>query len=464
MDDREWVVHLIDEMKSRLTEINPILLTYLGAFQGVSTQATVFVFREPTISVIVFRSSKEQPDPIVDIRDSIPFSDGLDALPSLWQRDASTLVPDGRVIDQQQVSASVESMASVYERIFKYFFVSVGLILTRQIAGFLTKLFQSGISVLVSYGEPRSINAKQLIDNLANLLAGPYPSTQYFAHTGYDRTAYFGRLPVGVSLGGEAQVSFKEEVTQDWKEADVIRMTGQRYSERIGGIDVVFFSAGAVAVDTSQPNKALQLINLFFAALSRGGTKCAQITEVELGRITVNGCGMAQSWSIQPDHVRTRLFGLELITEAQLAEAFRLCHLAVKDDQICSLLRLNHSAFVHVINGEYLQAFVLSWTIIELSIVRKWHRFIDRHTGNSERQSKLKGRRDIVADVIIEVIALGGDLEDATYLKLQTTRKIRNDVIHNGKIPNRQDSMDCTILAASLLSDELAVMSQPRGA
>ena len=447
MGDKSKVIEMIEGVRSRLSDLKSPLLFGFSVFKG-PTQAAMFVFRRPAISILVFRSNPNRPDKEVQLRCEFPIREALDNLPTTAREDEKEYIPE--FVDSDRTI----SLTQLYNRILSKFFKELGRRIVDQKTHFELQITGHYV-VLIAFSRPSSIIVEEVIADLLATDQLSYPTHYYFAHTGVDRVAYFGRLPIGVSIGEMPTRSFREDVEESWRDRDVVRIGGKTWKTTISDVELVAFAPGAIAADTDDAETALSAINLLLAALHIEGVRCTQLTSVELGKIHVNGHGQAWSWSIQSSAVRDASYGSTVVAESSLEAAFRLASLVVKEREIADILKFSHSAWIHFTGGEFYQAFILQWTIVERILTRRWIRYVDGHIEEKKRREYLSESRDLTISLIIEVSSLVGEIDQATYSESQKMRKVRNKVIHDGLIPTQDNAADCAGLASKLLSSEL---------
>jgi hypothetical protein len=212
-------------------------------------------------------------------------------------------------------------------------------------------------------------------------------------------------------------------------------------------------------VDTSEPIKALDIINILLAMLNQQGIRCTQLTEVELGKIYINGCGQVGQWSIQAAAVRLSPYGRSSVDDESLESAFDWAKLVSGEREIADVVKLAHSAWVHFCAGEYLQAFVLQWTIVERLLTRRWIRYVEGQFAEKKRRELLVDNRDLTISLVIEILALVREIDQATYSESHSMRKVRNKAIHSGFMPTQENAGQCAGLASELLGHELQLVA-----
>ncbi len=450
MDDESSIQNIIDTLRSRVPGLSSSLLSGLAVFKG-PTQTAVFVFQEPDISVLIFRSNPHHLDKKVDFRFDSPLREAPAKLPSSWIPDEQELIED------IPASNGAVPLARLYEGVFLRFFKELGRRIIEQRTEFLPSISASYV-VLISFSRPSAISIRALLADVLATEERRFPDRYYFAHTGKDRMAHFGRLPTGVVIGEVPQKSFWENIEESWATPDVARIGGKVWKTTLAEVEVLAFSSGAVAADTSDPAEALNAINLLLAALNVHGIRCTQITSSELGKIHVNGCGLAYAWSIQAHSNRQAHYGDSPIPEEILQSAFRFADDVNRDRKLAEVLKLHHSAWDHFVGGELLQAFIVQWTVVERLLTRMWNRYLAEHVDNKKRREGLAENRDLTISLIVELLCLVGEIDEETHSESHAMRRIRNKVIHDGLIPDAEHARRCAGLSTKFLSVELDLL------
>jgi hypothetical protein len=127
------------------------------------------------------------------------------------------------------------------------------------------------------------------------------------------------------------------------------------------------------------------------------------------------------------------------------------------------LMALLNKAISSTRRGEFAEAHILSWAVIEKLIQVEWDEFMENTNEtfddgtksiNSKRKNFLNGR-DFTAAVRIEILELAKVIPYEVYKRLGPIRKVRNDWIHNLGPVSVQDCRDCYTVARDLLSTKV---------
>jgi len=101
---------------------------------------------------------------------------------------------------------------------------------------------------------------------------------------------------------------------------------------------------------------------------------------------------------------------------------------------------------------EYSAAFLLSWYIIEHDLMVKWDKMLDNKGITGKRKKKLRNHLLYkTADRVIEILNLLSKIPDDDYSELMKLKDIRNDIVHNGKIPSKEDAEKCFDYAIDII-------------
>jgi hypothetical protein len=86
----------------------------------------------------------------------------------------------------------------------------------------------------------------------------------------------------------------------------------------------------------------------------------------------------------------------------------------------------------------------MSWAVVEWWLSNLWDSFLDEHSVSGERREKL---RSVIlwktADRIIEVLNLSAKMDLDEYRKFERLKRVRNNIVHEGKVATRQESEEC---------------------
>jgi hypothetical protein len=86
MDDRNKVVEMIDVFRSRLADLRSPFFVNSEVF-AQSSQAAVFIFSNPSLSPLIFRSNPTREDREVRIYCDVPLSQAIDRFPDAVKHD-----------------------------------------------------------------------------------------------------------------------------------------------------------------------------------------------------------------------------------------------------------------------------------------------------------------------------------------------------------------------------------------
>ena len=135
------------------------------------------------------------------------------------------------------------------------------------------------------------------------------------------------------------------------------------------------------------------------------------------------------------------------------------------------LIALLNKAVLSTHRGEFAEAHILSWAVIEKIIQNEWDRFIEStneilddgaKTVNSKRKEILNNR-DYTVSVRTEMLELAKIIPYTLYKRLSPIRKTRNDWMHNLGPVSLQDCRECYEVAREFLSRKLGYEFQHPG-
>jgi hypothetical protein len=92
---------------------------------------------------------------------------------------------------------------------------------------------------------------------------------------------------------------------------------------------------------------------------------------------------------------------------------------------------------------------------VEKSLGQMWRSFLASRQIGGKRLKQLAQGDQFTAFVIIEALNLCGQLSAERHGRLQRLRKLRNDVMHQGREPSFQDVADCILEANTFLASTI---------
>lgn len=113
------------------------------------------------------------------------------------------------------------------------------------------------------------------------------------------------------------------------------------------------------------------------------------------------------------------------------------------EPQITDCLVLLVESFTCLQSSQFIQSFIVSWTIIEKYLYWIWESHLRKQSINHERRKKLTDGSGWNISKVIEMLDVGGVINRDDYKILTDLRKKRNDLIHEGEIISQEDALKC---------------------
>jgi len=218
---------------------------------------------------------------------------------------------------------------------------------------------------------------------------------------------------------------------------------------------IVITRDGYIAIGEKDRLKAQELINEIMSTMLLRGLGAHVVREIDLGQATFTESGTSFGWN--PFSLRTtpfyaERFFLELLPmgrtvtdEEKIRKTIRLAELLTADHRIKTLLSLYLEAYTYFANTEYKQTLIMGWIILEDFYIKDlWASRISKVSIDKNRLSKL-GSWNI--DQRLETLNLSGELSNDEYDLLMKIKDARNEVVHEGKFPQKEIVEKCMNLA-----------------
>jgi hypothetical protein len=118
---------------------------------------------------------------------------------------------------------------------------------------------------------------------------------------------------------------------------------------------------------------------------------------------------------------------------------------AKKADAIIARARLVLlvESYTCIQSSQFIQSFIISWTIIEKYLYWIWESHLRRKSVNHDRRKNLTDGSGWNVSKVIEMLDVAGVITNEDYKILTDLRKKRNDLIHEGEIISKEDAQKC---------------------
>lgn len=228
--------------------------------------------------------------------------------------------------------------------------------------------------------------------------------------------------------------------------------------ETYKGIPVVFTKNGYIAVGVTDKLLAQEYINEILAILLLRGILVNAVREADLSEIKITERG-GESISWNPLNLRSLAYELSIynpsllprtiVSEENIRKSIKLAELLTSDERIKTLLLLYLEAYTYLQNSEYKQSLIIGWIIIEDFYIKDlWMQYILKISDDKRRISKL-GSWSV--DERLEALNIAGILRNEDFSLLMKIKDIRNEVVHEGKFPEKDIVESCINFAAQVV-------------
>jgi hypothetical protein len=224
---------------------------------------------------------------------------------------------------------------------------------------------------------------------------------------------------------------------------------------------------GFIAIAESDRLKATALLNEIMAVRLLDGKPTYALRELEViethidpveKRITSKGvtslsprASMMDEWLRESWHVTPRA---EVVSIQALDEWLRRTERLAESSPMSETLRFLLEAYTHFQNSDYLEAFVLSWLIVEKEVYSRWSQHLQEKNIEDSRKHKLENPGVWTADVVIEELSLAGVISSDDYRKLMSMKTVRNHIIHKGERVSKDQADELLELALEIVRNE----------
>lgn len=253
--------------------------------------------------------------------------------------------------------------------------------------------------------------------------------------------------PVWIDSADQKQFIEKVYGYPPWKSSEI------EYIGNLAGYKALICKDGYIAVNTKDKEKALSVMNTLLGSMMvLLNTAFNVARENDLGTAVFSNHSAGLSGGRFWTHSSTDSVAPVVIKRDQIKEIFSLAESVMKSPKLKTELRLALEFKAHERNSEWIQAILIGWLFLEdIYIARIWEKVLQR-IQNSDRKSKLIGY-DI--DKKLEILNILGMIDDDEYKLIMRLKRVRNEAIHEGKIPDKANVTDMLDKILSILRDDL---------
>lgn len=235
------------------------------------------------------------------------------------------------------------------------------------------------------------------------------------------------------------------------------------------GHKVIVYQDGYIAIVEKNKHKASVLLNELIAVISFLYTPSFALKESELGEVTINSDDLTlKAGSMSLISERTRLFedrwtqwhryklaARTILSSDELNKVFMKANKIMKDKDKRQNLLLWLQAFSYLEYSDYMQSFLMSWIIIERHIFGLVSRFLQEQLVEQDRLRKLLRSPSWTTDHFLEVLSLSERLEKDEYKEYMRLKRIRNEIVHEGKRVTQEDAEACLKRCRGIIQKEI---------
>lgn len=228
---------------------------------------------------------------------------------------------------------------------------------------------------------------------------------------------------------------------------------------------------GYIFIETTQKTEALRILNLIMAIGIFHELPLFAVREHELSNTSYDKQNLhinSMQWSYESrrSFLFEEQFGKNVIrtyqkrevAEEKIKEIIQDAEIIFKFEKLSEDLRLFNEASTHLLNSEYSQSFIMSWTVLERHYSDLWRKKLDHKDVEGERLSKLTNSALWSTDYIFEVLNLNGEIDDSSYDLLMELKRKRNRFYHSGKHITKEDAERSLSFATKILLDKILLI------
>ena len=128
----------------------------------------------------------------------------------------------------------------------------------------------------------------------------------------------------------------------------------------------------------------------------------------------------------------------------------RLSELITNEAEVGDCITLFAEAYSCLQTSQYMQSFIVSWTIIEIFLYWIWGGHLKNKNVNHKRRKRLTGSDWSIARVI-EMLEVNELITKDDYRVLTELRQKRNGLVHEGETVHKDEAKKCFEYATSSL-------------
>ncbi|HYF96466.1 MAG TPA: hypothetical protein VD947_00315, partial [Patescibacteria group bacterium] len=126
----------------------------------------------------------------------------------------------------------------------------------------------------------------------------------------------------------------------------------------------------------------------------------------------------------------------------------------VSNDENMKLASRTNKALSEFVSTSFSDSIIVAWTQVEIYLYEKMQKYAKSNQArfNADRRKRLK--KDVTASETIEILEVGGQLSIDEYKDINKIRKIRNGIIHEGKVASFEDACAAIQLLENIINEK----------
>lgn len=139
-------------------------------------------------------------------------------------------------------------------------------------------------------------------------------------------------------------------------------------------------------------------------------------------------------------------------------QLLKLSEVLTNESEVGDCITLYAEAYTCLKTSQYMQSFIVSWTIIEKSLYWVWEKHLKNKKVNHKRRKHLTGSDWSIARVI-EMLEVNDLITKKDYQELTDLRQKRNDLVHEGETVHKEEAEKCFEYATNSLTQRTMALN-----
>jgi len=232
------------------------------------------------------------------------------------------------------------------------------------------------------------------------------------------------------------------------------------------GFQAIIQQDGLLAIVNEDKIKALDMLNEIMGVALVLGVCCYAIREPEVGEIKIDSDTLAikgstmslvsdrtrqiSAWG-EPSYISMMMPTTYLLSEEDMIDLLNRAGRITRDVEIKKSILFLLESYTHSQSSEYLQCFVMGWTVVERYVASIWDDFLKDKSIAGKRRQKLRQGLLWTTDDIVESLNLAGAIDAQSYSSLMSLKDKRNKILHRGETATKDDADQCFKVALALV-------------